>query len=56
MTPELIAFVLPVVCAAIGLWFDGIGPIDGLVERFLFSTGPMTVVGCLLGTATVVWA
>jgi hypothetical protein len=46
---DLVAVSCPAISMAIGAGFDRIGPIDGIAERFLFSTWPMAFVGSLLG-------
>jgi hypothetical protein len=44
-----VAVLCPVVTFVIGRWFDRIGPIEGNIERFLYSTWPMVGAGSVIG-------
>ncbi len=45
----IVAISCPVAAFVIGRWFDRIGPIEGNIERFLFSTWPMACAGSVIG-------
>jgi hypothetical protein len=52
MIIPFVAIACPLAFVAMGYWFDTLAPIEGLIDRFLFSTWPMASIGCAFGALT----
>lgn len=49
MIIPFVAITCPLAFIAMGVWFDSLAPIEGLIDRFLFSKWPMASIGCAFG-------